>query len=560
MASILNKLHQIFIEPPVAIQDVSLRVKSRLLNKFLLILIFIFGGVDTTYLFTVDNYQPPWYGYIFLIVSYLLNRSGRYSISAFLVSAMFPLVIFANIATGEANTPIVTLYYLISGLILAAILLTHWGVLILSMIGVAVIVISPSFAPNQLSSFQDVIGPFSATLISTALLLVYIYSRDQIEKERSAKLQAAEKKYRDIFENSVDGIFQSTPEGKYISVNPSMARIYGYSSPAEMIAQVTDIHTQIYHNPSTTNSSAIAPPMKKVDATSDTFNLESRHHKKDGSLIWVSITVRLVKDIVGKVLYYEGSVEDITRRKEVEAERESLLKTLEAKNAELEQYTYTVSHDLKSPLITIKGFLDLLIDDAKTGNIKRLENDISRIAQATLKMQNLLNDLLELSRVGRLVNPPVEVDFNELINSVKETMFSQLQENKIKLISDTSFPKVYGDQERLLEVLQNLIDNAIKFIGTTPQPTIEIGCENTPNNGFVTFFVRDNGIGIDPQFHERIFGLFNRLNPDIDGTGVGLSLVKRIVEFHGGKVWVKSKAGQGATFYFTLPHTLENIY
>ncbi|KXK11278.1 MAG: PAS/PAC sensor signal transduction histidine kinase, partial [Chloroflexi bacterium OLB14] len=263
MTSILNRLHQIFVEPPPAIQDVSLRIKSRLLNSFLLILFFIFGGVDTTYLLTVDNYQPPWYGYIFLIVSYLLNRSGRYSISAFLACAMFPVVIFANIATGEANIPIVTLYYLISGLILAAILLTHWGVLILSMIGIAVIVISPSFAPNRLSSFQDVIGPFSATLISTALLLVYIYSRDQIEKERSAKLQAAEKKYRDIFENSVDGIFQSTPEGKYISVNPSMARIYGYSSPAEMIAQVTDIHTQIYHNPSTTNSSAIAPPMKK---------------------------------------------------------------------------------------------------------------------------------------------------------------------------------------------------------------------------------------------------------------------------------------------------------
>jgi PAS domain S-box-containing protein len=548
MPKFLNRLHQIFIEPPTTIQDVSLRIKSRLLNSFLLILIFIFAGVDTTYLLTVAGYQPPWYGYIFLITSYLLNKSGRYTISAFLVSAMFPIVIFANIASGEARVPVITLYYLVSGVILAAILLTNWGVLVLAVIDAAIVLTAPRFVSTQLNGFQSVIGPFSTIIISAALLLIYTRSRDQIEKERSAALQIAEKKYRDIFEKSVDGIFQSAPAGRYLNVNPSMARIYGFLSPEEMTAQVTNIQTQIYVNPADCENFVQA-----LEAGNEVFGFEARHYKKDGWLIWVSSTARTVKDAQGKVLYYEGSVEDITRRKEIETERESLLKTLEAKNAELEQYTYTVSHDLKAPIITIKGFLGLLIDDAKTGNIKRLEADISRISQAAEKMQNLLNDLLELSRIGRLVNPPVELDFQELLNLAIESLFGRLQNSNITIKADDSFPKVYGDRERLLEVLQNLLDNAAKFIGKSAQPAIEIGCDDVIQNGLITFFVRDNGIGIDPQFHERIFGLFNRLNPDVEGTGVGLSLVKRIVEFHGGKVWVKSEAGQGATFYFTLP-------
>lgn len=548
MSSLRNKLYQLLIEPHSAIQDVSLRIKSRLLSSFLLILIFVFSGVDTIYLLTVPDYQPPWYGYIFLITSYLLNRSGRYSASAFLVSAMFPIVIFLNIASGEAAVPVISLYYLVSGLILAAILLTNWGVITLATISIAVILISPSLAPNQLNGFQSVIGPFSTILISTALLLVYMHTRDQIEKERSAALQTAEKKYRDIFEQSVDGIFQSIPQGRYLSVNPSMARMYGYSSPDEMVTHITNVQTQIY-----LNSIDRERFIQLIKLNGEVFGFEAQHCKKDGSLIWISTTARAVYDGQGNTLYYEGSVEDITRRKEIESERESLLKTLEAKNAELEQYTYTVSHDLKAPIITIKGFLGFLMEDAKTGNMKRLEADIARISQAAEKMQRLLSDLLELSRIGRLVNPPTEIDFQEILNTAKETVFGSLQKNNIRVISEKSLPKIYGDRERLLEVLQNLLDNAAKFMGNQPQPTIEVGCNQNVENGFVTIFVRDNGIGIEPQYQERIFGLFNRLNPNVDGTGIGLSLVKRIIEFHGGKVWVKSEAGQGATFYFTLP-------
>jgi two-component system, LuxR family, sensor kinase FixL len=116
-------------------------------------------------------------------------------------------------------------------------------------------------------------------------------------------------------------------------------------------------------------------------------------------------------------------------------------------------------------------------------------------------------------------------------------------------------PGVTGDRQRLFEVFQNLADNAAKFMGSQPEPQIEIGQAGAAFNGFVTLYVRDNGIGIAPQFHERIFGLFNRLDPGVEGTGVGLALVKRIVEFHGGQIWIESELGQGATFFFTLPHS-----
>jgi signal transduction histidine kinase len=139
------------------------------------------------------------------------------------------------------------------------------------------------------------------------------------------------------------------------------------------------------------------------------------------------------------------------------------------------------------------------------------------------------------------------------VNEVLQITNGRLQERGVKVVFNGSPQKVYGDRWRLLEVVQNLMDNAAKFMGDQPHPSIEIGEYGQVENGFATFFVRDNGMGIAPEFHERIFGLFNRLNPKIEGTGIGLALVKRIVEFHGGKIWVESEADRGATFYFNLP-------
>lgn len=248
-------------------------------------------------------------------------------------------------------------------------------------------------------------------------------------------------------------------------------------------------------------------------------------------------------------------VRDVSLQKWIQGEREQLITELELKNAELERFTYTVSHDLKSPLITIKGFLGFLKTDAQSGNIKRLESDIQRISDAADKMQLLLNDLLELSRIGRLVNKPQSIDLNEMISEVLELLHGRIHGGKapIRVSVAEQLPTVFGDRPRLFEVFQNLVDNAAKFMGDQPNPHIEIGQEGTTQDGTPILFVRDNGIGIDPHFKDRIFGLFDKLDPRTDGTGIGLALVKRIVEFHGGRIWVESEPGKGAMFYFTFP-------
>ena len=183
----------------------------------------------------------------------------------------------------------------------------------------------------------------------------------------------------------------------------------------------------------------------------------------------------------------------------------------------------------------------------------RFDKDLKRIANAVDKMQALLSDLLELSRIGRIINSPENIPLGQIVAEAIELLNGPLETNNVRTIIQNQFPNILGDHARLVEVIQNLVSNAVKFMGDQSRPTIEIGTAGVDTNQKIILFVRDNGIGIDPQYHERIFGLFNRLDPNIDGTGIGLALVKRIIEIHGGRIWVNSQTGTGATFYFTLP-------
>jgi signal transduction histidine kinase len=243
--------------------------------------------------------------------------------------------------------------------------------------------------------------------------------------------------------------------------------------------------------------------------------------------------------------------QEITERKQAEAEREKLIAELGAKNDELERFTHTVSHDLKSPLITIRGFLGFLEKEALAGDIERVKADVAHITEATDKMQRLLNELLELSRIGRKMNQPVNIPFNSIVQEAVNLVHGQLTHRGVVVKIAENMPTVNGDRMRLVQVVQNLVDNAVKFMGGQTNPLIEIS-QRGEDDGKPIFFVKDNGMGIPPEHHERIFGLFNQLNPKMEGTGVGLALVKRIVEFHGGRIWVESEAGKGSTFYFTL--------
>jgi signal transduction histidine kinase len=225
---------------------------------------------------------------------------------------------------------------------------------------------------------------------------------------------------------------------------------------------------------------------------------------------------------------------------------------LAAKNAELERFTYTVSHDLKSPLVTIHGFAGLAGTDLAKGDLARVRLDLGRIVAAADKMHRLLDDLLKLSRVGRVVHPPEDVPLGELAREAVELVKGQLRRNRVAVEVAPDLPVVRADRRRLLEVLQNLVENAAKFAAGEREPRISIGARRDGEER--VFFVRDNGRGIEPRFLEKVFDLFEKLDPAVEGTGVGLALVRRIVEAHGGRVWAESDGpGHGTTFCFTLP-------
>jgi signal transduction histidine kinase len=247
-----------------------------------------------------------------------------------------------------------------------------------------------------------------------------------------------------------------------------------------------------------------------------------------------------------------GAVQDVTERRQVAAEREALLRELEAKNAELERFAYTVSHDLKSPLITVQSFIGFLEQDAAAGNLERLRSDIARITAATAKMQRMLNELLELSRVGGVASVPAELRLSDLASEAVALVRGRLDRAGVLVEVAPDLPTVWGDRSRLLVVLQNLLDNAVKFMGEQKQPRIGVGSRRS-EDGSTIFYVRDNGAGIDPRHHRKVFELFEKLDPGSEGTGLGLALVKRIIETHKGTIWVESLGrGHGTTFCFTL--------
>ena len=235
---------------------------------------------------------------------------------------------------------------------------------------------------------------------------------------------------------------------------------------------------------------------------------------------------------------------EVTERTQAEAE-------LEAKNEELEHFAYTVSHDLKSPLFTIKGFIGLLEKDIERGRGDRVALNIKQITNAADKMQLLLGKILELSRIGRLANPSEEIDLVALVHEAVDLVRGNVAARGVAVQVDPKLPIVVGDRVRLQQVFQNLLENAVKFMGEQPAPYVKVGVRE--DEGATVIFVKDNGMGIAPRHQEKVFKLFERLNPRAEGSGFGLSLVNRIIEVHRGRIWVESEGeGKGSTFCFTL--------
>lgn len=369
-------------------------------------------------------------------------------------------------------------------------------------------------------------------------ICIDITERKHVEKS----LVESEQRYRGLIEGVPDYVLVHR-NGKVLFVNPAAIEVMGYQDKDLVGSDILDYiapesHELVVAMVAKRAAGEVIPPYEITIIT------------KEGE--------RKVTEVHGSLVMYEGApaslnvLSDITRRKEAEEIQGHLLHDLTQKNAELERFTYTVSHDLKSPLITIKGFLGYLEKDALAGDAKRLHEDVVRIHAATSKMEEFIAALLDLSRVGRVVNPPVRVSLAFLVQDAVEALDAQVRERGVTLVIPGDLPEVYGDRVRLQQVMTNLIGNAIKFMGDQEEPRVEIGAHHTKGEEIIC--VRDNGIGIAPENLDKIFSVFTRLNPAIPGAGIGLVLVKRIVEVHGGKCRVESAGlGKGCSFCFSLP-------
>jgi sensor domain CHASE-containing protein/nitrogen-specific signal transduction histidine kinase len=224
---------------------------------------------------------------------------------------------------------------------------------------------------------------------------------------------------------------------------------------------------------------------------------------------------------------------------------------LAGRNTEMERFIYTVSHDLRTPLISVSGLLGFLKQDAEKGDLEQMNADFRMANEAITNMDQLLLETLELSRIGRVVNPPEDVPFGEIVEDALRQTGEKIRSKGCKISVAQNLPVIHVDRMRIIEVLVNLIENSLKYMGLQANPEIEIG-QRIDGKGKI-FFVRDNGIGIDPSQHDKIFELFYKVDKKSEGSGAGLAIVKRIIEVHGGSIWIESEMGHGCTVCFTLP-------
>ncbi len=430
---------------------------------------------------------------------------------------------------------------------------------------------------------------FSAYGLATAIkdqpgkLIGFQSSVLDISKQKQAEeaLLKSREKYRGIFENAIEGFFQSAPEGRFISVNPAFARMLGYSSPEELISRITNIAEQLY-----VNAEDRTRYIQLIKENGSVENFEVKVHCKDGSQIWVSNTARVVYDSNGKIIRYEGNVTDITMRKQAEMELKEINEQLEeaiitanqmaveAESASMAKSAFlaNMSHEIRTPMNGILGFADLLLEEELTSEQREAAETIKKSGENLL---NLINDILDLSKVEskkiELENIPFNVE--SLILDVGELVRTNLGEKPVEIncqIGDI-YTNLLGDPTRLRQIITNLSGNAIKF---TQEGEIIIGVTTEKEDAEeidLKFYIRDTGIGIPQKKLETIFDSFTQADEsttrEYGGTGLGLTISKKFVQLMGGEIWAESPVtanlplghsstspsnqNPGSVFYFT---------
>jgi PAS domain S-box-containing protein len=356
-------------------------------------------------------------------------------------------------------------------------------------------------------------------------------------KRTEEALRESKTKYTTLVENSLTGIYIDQDE-KIVFANHRFAEIYRY--PREKLVGIES--WKIVHPEDRDLTSEIRA--RRLKGEEAPLEYEARGLTKDGETIWIKRrNTRMEYKGRPAVL---GNIVDITEQKRAEEELRNM-------NEELKNFVHAVSHDLKNPIISVHGFSSRLLKKYQEKLGEEGQNYLDHIMASARQMELLVSDLLALSSIGRVVSPFKDVSSLEIVKNVTSGLQHRLKDSGIELVVADNLPTIYCDGARIFQVFENLLTNATKFMGGTKNPKIEIGYED--RGDFHQFYMRDNGIGIEPKYHLKIFETFHRLEEieDEEGTGLGLAIVKRIVNNHGGSVWVDSKKGKGATFYFTLP-------
>ncbi|HKU45523.1 MAG TPA: PAS domain S-box protein [Burkholderiales bacterium] len=372
-----------------------------------------------------------------------------------------------------------------------------------------------------------------------------VYDDVTAQRDAEARLKESEARFRQTFELAASGMCHVI-DGRFVRVNKSLCGILGYSERELLGKSVKDVS----HPEDRDVSDALRARIRRGEIESARF--EKRYIRGDnGAIVWADVAVALVRDVFGVPQYEIAIFDDITDRKRAEAALNEAHEELKRSNAELEQFAYVASHDLQEPLRMVASYTQLLSRryDAKLDNDAR--EFMAFIVDGATRMKQLIEDLLAYSRVGTK-----GADFRPVAaeGALRRALFNlrAATEEAGAVVTHDALPTVSADEVQLGQLFQNLIGNALKFRSASV-PRIHVGVAEKDSEW--QFEVRDNGIGIEPQYYERIFMVFQRLHNkgEYPGTGIGLAICKKVVERHGGRIWVESRPGEGSSFWFTLP-------